>query len=76
MEILKSIPILGCSPRLQGNQLSTGSPLQELDLMIYSRGLKLNLPGGCWRQSLAEAGPHQIFCQAEQQPKEAAQEFP
>ena len=25
------------------------------------RGLKLNLPGGRWRQSLGEAGPHQLF---------------
>ena len=29
--------------------------------MVKGRGLKLNLPGGRWRQSLGEAGPHQVF---------------
>ena len=28
---------------------------------IYVIDLKLNLPGGPWRQSLGEAGPHQVF---------------
>ena len=27
----------------------------------YNRDLKLNLPGGCWRQSLSGAGPHQVL---------------
>ena len=44
-------------------------------MMIYFRGLKLNLPGGHWRQSLGEAGLHQIFRQVEQEPEEATQEF-
>ena len=30
-------------------------------LMLYTRGLKLKLPGGRWRQYLGEAGPHQVF---------------
>ena len=30
-------------------------------LNVYNRGLKLNLPGGRWRQSLGEAGPYQVF---------------
>ena len=28
---------------------------------VTTRGLKLNLPGGRSRQSLGEAGPHQVF---------------
>lgn len=29
--------------------------------IVYTGGLKLILSGGCWRESLGEAGLHQIF---------------
>ena len=31
------------------------------DVCIYIRDLNLDLPGGRWRQSLGEAGLHQVF---------------
>ena len=34
--------------------------LYLLAVDIYVRDLQLNLPGGRWRQSLGEAGPHQV----------------
>ena len=37
-----------------------GSPLVHV-IRVKHRDLKLNLPGGRWRQSLGEAGQHQVF---------------
>ena len=59
----------GCEETVDGDcsyasRLDTPLPPAIIIMFFHSifiRDLKLNLPGGRWRQSLGEAGPHQGF---------------